>query len=155
MFAKKPIHYCQLVDKKFKNPSKTLTYSCSLKSVFAPGFLALVTPETLSVKLWGGSGGDSGGAFGEALRRLGEALEAFGASKLILGLPLGDSGRLWGSLWGGFGRLWGALGDVGGVFGESLGGFGEALGGFGDSRHPSPNNKNNYIQKCWEYANSR
>ena len=62
-----------------------------------------MTPETQWERLWGGSGGDSGGAFGEALRRLGEALEAFGASELILG---------------GFGRLWETLG-------EALGGFGE------------------------------
>ena len=91
------------------------------------------------------------GGFGEALRRLGEA---FGASELILG----GFGRLWETLGEPLGRLWEALGSFGrrwGVFGESLGGFGEALGGFGDSRHPSPNNKNNYIQKCWEYANSR
>ena len=127
--AKKPIHYCQLVDKKFKNPSKALTYSIVIVSVFAPGFLVLVTPETLSVKLWGGSGGDSGGAFGEALRRLGEALEAFGVSKLILGgfgrlwetlgeplgrlwEALGSFGRRWGSLWEVFGRLWGSFGSL-------------------------------------------
>ena len=85
-------------------------------------------------------------------------LGSFWSIKINLGRlweTLGDSGGAFGEALGGFGRLWGALGDVGGVFGESLGGFGEALGGFGDSRHPSPNNKNNYIQKCWEYANSR
>ena len=77
--------------------------------MFAPGFLVLVTPETLSVKLWGGSGGDSGGAFGEALRRLGEALEAFGASELILG----GFGRLWETLGEPLGRLWEASGSFG------------------------------------------
>ena len=51
-----------------------------------------------------------------------------------------------GRLWGGFGRLWEALG----MLWEALGG---ALGGFGDSFRPPPNKKNNYIQKCWEYAN--
>ena len=81
---------------------------------------------------------------------------------------LGDSADAlggFGKLWGGFGRLWGCFGDALGGFGEALGGFGrlwealggfgEALGGFGDARRPPPSNKNNYIQKCWEYANSR
>ena len=74
----------------------------------------------------------------------------------LLGLweTLGGLGSFW-SIKINLGRLWETLGDSGGAFGEALGGFGEALGGFGDSRHPSPNNKNNYIQKCWEYANSR
>ena len=67
-----------------------------------------MTPETQWGRLWVGFGGDSGGAFGKALRRLGEALEAFGASKLILGPPLGGSE---------------SLGDSGGAFGEALGAF--------------------------------
>ena len=78
-------------------------------------------------------------------------LGSFWSIKINLGRlweTLGDSGGAFGEALGGFGELWETLG-------ESLGGFGEALGGFGDSRHPSPNNKNNYIQKCWEYANSR
>ena len=124
-----PIHYCQLVDKKFKKPSKATQQPWSLKSVFAPGFLALVTPETPSVKLWGVSGGDSGGAFGEALRRLGEALEAFGASELILG----GFGRLWESLGealGGCGELWETLGESLGSLWEALGSFGEVFKAF-------------------------
>ena len=135
-FAKKPIHHLQLVDKKIKKPSKTLTYSCSLKSVFAPGFLVLVTPETLSVKLWGGSGGDSGGAFGEALRRLGEAWEALGASKLILGPPLGGFGRLWETLGEPLGRLWEALGSFGRRWGSLWGVFGRLWGSFGSLSEP-------------------
>ena len=46
---------------------------------------------------------------------------------------------------GGFGRLWEALGSLW----EALGRLWEALG------MPAAEQKNNYIQKCWEYANSR
>ena len=71
---------------------------------------------------------DSGGAFGEALRRLGEALEAFGASELILG----GFGRLWETLGEPLGRLWETLGELWETLGESLGSLWEALGSFGE-----------------------
>ena len=91
---------------------------------------------------------DDSGGFGEALGRLWEALGGFGEAL----------GRLWvtiGGIWVPHWRIWGGFGKLWVLFGKLLGGFGDALGGFGDARHPSPNNKNNYIQKCWEYANSR
>ena len=74
---------------------------------------------------------------------------------------LGDSADAlggFGKLWGGFGRLWGCFGDALGGFGEALGGFGRLWGGFGrlwGCPPPAAEQKNNYIQKCWEYANSR
>ena len=73
-------------------------------------------------------------------------------------------------LWETLRMLWEALGSFGealGDFGEALGGFGrlcegfgEALGSFGEPLErlwgcPPPAAEQNYIQKCWEYANSR
>ena len=73
-------------------------------------------------------------------------------------------------LWETLRMLWEALGSFGealGGFGEALGGFGrlcegfgEALGSFGEPLErlwgcPPPAAEQNYIQKCWEYANSR
>ena len=74
-------------------------------------------------------------------------------------LSLGDSA----DALGGFGKLWEALGDFGealGGFGRLCEGFGEALGSFGEPLErlwgcPPPAAEQNYIQKCWEYANSR
>ena len=43
-FAKKPIQHCHTKGEKFKKSSKALQQPLSLKSVFAPGFLLLVTP---------------------------------------------------------------------------------------------------------------
>ena len=62
----------------------------------------------------------------EALGSFGEALGGFGDALEML--------------WEALGRLW-----------EALGGFGEALGMPAARRRT----KKKYIQKCWEYANSR
>ena len=73
-------------------------------------------------------------------------------------LSLGDSADAlggFGKLWGGFGRLWGCLGDALGGFGEALGSFGEPLERLWGCPPPAAEQKNNYIQKCREYANSR
>ena len=165
---------------KLKKSSKRLHQSVTLKSVFAAVFLLLVTPYYQSVKLWGGFGhlpleipianelapsryqsrmSWLWGGFGEALGGFAEAWGGFGSFwsfKTNLGAT--------------FGRLWETLGDSGVAFGEALGGFGEALGGFGDALEgfgealggfgrlwgcPPPVAEQNYIQKCWEYANSR
>ena len=87
--------------------------------------------------------------------RLGGASGLIWGSSTMCAMALRRANRAHSARLGGFGdaleMLWEALGRLW----EALGGFGEALGGFGDARHPSPNNKNNYIQKCWEYANSR
>ena len=63
---------------------------------------------------------------------------------------------LWEAL-GSFGEALGGFGDALEMLWEALGRLWEALGGFGDARRPPPaaEQKNNYIKRCWEYANSR
>ena len=51
-FAKKPIHNCQLVDKKFKKPSKATLAPSSLNSVEKVIDWVMVTPETQWVLLF-------------------------------------------------------------------------------------------------------
>jgi len=57
---------------------------------------------------------------------------------------------LWEAL-GSFGQALGGFADALEMLWEALGGFGEALGMPAARRRT----KNNYIQKCWEYANAR
>ena len=97
-------------------------------------------------RFWGGFG------------RLWGGLGSFGSLKINLGATfgrlwetLGDSGGGFGETLGGFGELWETLGESLGSLWEALGKLWEALG----IPATPPNNKNNYIQKCWEYANSR
>ena len=62
--------------------------------------------------------------------------EGLGSSEHALG-AVGEPWEALGKLWGGFGRLW------------------EALGRLWGCPPPVAEQKNNYMQKCWEYANSR
>ena len=102
----------------------------------------LAPPEASRIRgrLWGG--------FGGALGKLWEALGGFAKA-------WGGFGSFWSfkiNLGATFGRLWETLGEALGRLWEALGKLWETLGMPATHRRTT---KKNYIQKCWEYANSR